>query len=97
MRSHLTIPLLAFALVLSGCATSTQFVSQAPTLEPPPASLERPCASPVELAEGNLSAGDVTGQWARDRVSLVRCRDRHGALVQFYRARDAALRGDADE
>jgi hypothetical protein len=80
-------------LVLSACATSTQFVSAPPTLDPPSAALAQPCASPVSLAEGDLSAGEVASGWARDRVSLVRCRDRHGALVEFYESRDAALRG----
>lgn len=85
------------ALALSACATSTQFVSQPPTLDPPPAALEQSCASPVNLAEGGLTSGQVTGLWARDRVSLARCRDRHGALVQFYQTRDAGLRGETDE
>lgn len=81
-------------LGLSACATSTQFVSQAPQLDRAPVALTQPCASPTALAEGGLNAGEVAGAWARDRVSLVRCRDRHGALAEFYVSRDAALRGE---
>lgn len=83
--------------MLAGCATSTQFASAPPTLAPPPAALVQRCPSPVDLAEGNLSAGEVAGHWARDRANLARCRDRHSALAAFIDNRDAALRGEGRE
>ncbi len=59
----------------------------------PPRGLERPCAAPVRLAGKPMSAGAVERHWGRDRVSLVECGARHGALVQWRRARDAGLAG----
>jgi hypothetical protein len=59
----------------------------------PPPDLVRPCRSPGALAKGALSAGAVERAWAKDRVSLAVCRDRHGALVHFYAERDAGLAG----
>jgi hypothetical protein len=31
---------------------------------------------------------------SRDRLALRECLERHGALREYYRLRDAALRGD---
>jgi|GEM_PF-3004949 len=40
-----------------------------------------------------MSAGAVERRWGKDRVSLVDCKARHGALVTWRRARDAGLAG----
>lgn len=40
-----------------------------------------------------MSAGAVERHWGKDRVSLVECGARHGALVKWRRARDAGLAG----
>jgi hypothetical protein len=51
-----------------------------------------PCADPANLPNGGLSQRDVERFWSKDRVNLIQCGDRHAALRDFYRGRDAALR-----
>jgi len=49
----------------------------------------------VRLTSKPLSAGAVERHWGRDRVSLVECGARHGALIAWRRNRDARLAGQA--
>jgi hypothetical protein len=51
-----------------------------------------PCADPANLPNGRLSQRDVERFWSKDRVNLIQCGDRHAALRDFYKGRDAALR-----
>src|SRR5215203_5745609 len=55
--------------------------------------LLRPCAEPQQLPRRAISRSEVVRAWARDRVSLADCGDRHDAVVQFYAERDAGLAG----
>lgn len=65
----------------------------ASALAAPPATLTEACGAPAELPEGPLSAGAVERAWAADIVALHSCRERHRAVTEFYRQRDAGLAG----
>lgn len=86
-------------MALAACA-STELDAKKPVelatpAAQPPGGLERPCASPARLAGKPMSAGAVERHWGKDRVSLVECGARHGALVKWRRARDSGLAGQA--
>jgi hypothetical protein len=55
----------------------------------PPAELVKPCDDPAELKDG--SAASVEIAFAHDTDALVTCGARHGAVLDFYRNRDAGL------
>ena len=87
-------------LIVLPCLLTAACVSTAPdrragllTLASPPADLVLPCGLAQLLPSGGLTQAQVERAWARDRVALKVCRDRHGALVAFYEGRDRALRG----
>lgn len=63
----------------------------------PDARLTAACSRPVDLPDGPMSAGAVERAWSRDRIALDDCRRRHGAVVIFYRERDAGLSGAAEK
>jgi hypothetical protein len=84
------------ALLLTGCGPS---VDTRPVVElqnaaaGAPTGLLADCADPADIPAGPISAGAVERVMAGDRTSLVDCKARHGALRDFYRARDAGLAG----
>jgi hypothetical protein len=86
MRSITTLTrlmLAACALPLASCASSTRsVVSPAAPLVAPEA-LTRRCAAPANLPMGSLEARRVFRFWARDRLALAVCLDRHAALAAF--------------
>lgn len=82
------------ALTLTACAGSTASVK--PDLRPAPGALTVACASPAKLPARGLSKREVETYWRRDRANLVSCKDRHGAVVTYYRQRDGRLIGGRD-
>lgn len=84
------MPILS-AFLLTACAGSTASVK--PDLRPAPPYLVAACADPSKLPSRGLSRREIEVYWRRDRANLVSCKDRHGALVTYYRSRDGRLVG----
>ncbi len=70
-----------------------------PDVRPPPEIL-RECAKPVKLVvrpgrntpiRKTLSAGETERLWRADRLALLDCGARKGAVQDFYADRDAAI------
>lgn len=76
---------------LTGCSGSTVFVE--PVVPNAPKELARDCPRPVLLPERTITQSEAEKFWGRDRAALVTCRDRHGALRDYYTGRDSKLRG----
>jgi hypothetical protein len=66
-------------MLLPACSPSSSAGIDLPALDPRVTS----CAAPVTI-EGELTGRDVQQGWARDRLSLVQCRDNLGAVVGYY-------------
>lgn len=82
------------ASTLTACAPSIDTadgIVAGQRLDPPPAEMVEPCATPPPLTRGTKA--EVTKALAGAFAALKVCRDRHGRLVAFYVDRDARLRG----
>lgn len=79
---HAGLIVIAFAF-LTGCSMPERIVVQTRIVKPvlPPA-LTAPCAAPVKLPAGALSASQIVPLWGRDRVNLKQCAARQAALVE---------------
>mgnify|MGYP006983104280 CR=1 FL=1 len=79
------------ASALTACSSSGRSGrADLPALD---ARLAAPCARPVPLAEGPLTADQVAKGWVRDRAALARCGDEKAAIVAGYRDLRAQLGG----
>lgn len=84
----------ACACLLVGCAASTRSGETAGLrLDPPPAEMVQEIAPPTRLPSRAMTQVEVERAWSTDRAALATGRARHSALVDWYAARDAALRG----
>ncbi len=71
--------ILGAALLLCGCTTTRQYVPPVSIAKIPP-SLRQACAGVVDIPDRDLTAGDVSRLWAKDRKALGTCLRRHEAL-----------------
>lgn len=93
------LSLLSLMSALSCCAgvPSQEAGNTAPVRElatpqaHPPKTFVASCEQPVDLSKSTGVAREIATLWAKDRASLADCRYKHGALVNFYRKRDAGL------
>ena len=53
--------------------------------------LQQDCKSPVSIPDQELTQVQVEQYWARDRYELIKCSEKHRAVVTYYNKRDAAL------
>lgn len=89
----LTATMLA-CLMAAGCV-STQSISAPP---PPPLLSEvdrvllETCLTPKRLP-AKLTQREIERLWIADRKALLECASRHEALRDYYKDRDARLRG----
>lgn len=74
--------LLCCALALGGCATVDRHSVLPPVTAKIPQSLKQACPSVVTIPERDLTVGEVSRLWAKDRTSLSICAKRHGALAK---------------
>lgn len=95
MQPKLTLMLVACVCLLTAGCASTKSVEVAPPPPPrltsPDTALTAPCKRPVALPDREITQKDVETLWITDRQSLLNCRSRHVALVEFYKGRDALL------
>lgn len=76
----------------AGCARSVERAPvAAPRLDPPPTALVEPCARPAPLPDRAMTRAEAAKGWARDRINLATCADRHSALSTFIADRDGRL------
>lgn len=80
--------------IASGCSTVSErpvvrLEFQRPLL---PAVAATPCAAPVQIPDRAITAGETTGLWGRDRVSLRECERRRAAAVDAVEAGKARTR-----
>ena len=45
-----------------------------------------PCNEPLLLPERKLSQVEIERHWAKDRASLIICRDEKGTLVSYFKS-----------
>jgi hypothetical protein len=74
--------LLCCALALGGCQTIDRHSALPPVTAKIPQSLRQACAGTVNIPDRDLTAGEVSRLWAKDRRALGACMRRHGALVK---------------
>ena len=80
-------------LALAACGDSIQSSTEAQRLNDAPTALAGACSRPVRIPERELTQAEVETLWLRDREALVACGIGKAALLEFYRNRDALLRG----
>ena len=85
------LPVAGFALALASCAPSTPLVVTAGLAARAPDALTQPCGSVQPLPNRGLAGGEIARFWGLDRMALVLCRRRHGALAAHVRAQEAAV------
>jgi hypothetical protein len=74
--------LLCCALALCGCASIDRHSVLPPATANIPQSLKQACPGVVTIPERDLTLGEVSRLWAKDRISLSICAKRHGALAK---------------
>ncbi len=86
-KSMQMLSLLTLALTAASCTCSTQSVPVQALKAVAPEPLLRPCKPPVALVDQAIGAAQVAKAWGTDRVSLVECLARHGALSDFEQSK----------
>lgn len=84
--------IVAAALALAGCSTTTIAPPDRPRLDPPAAQLLADCKLPVDLPPGEMTQRDIEKYWGTDRKHLIACFRKHGMLRDFIVDRDGNLR-----
>lgn len=98
MRPMPTLIAIVSLSLLAGCGVSTRSGETAGLrLDSPPAEMVQEIPTPTRLPARAMTQAEVERAWSADRAALVTGRKRHVSLVNWYAARDAALRGGRPE
>jgi hypothetical protein len=95
MKRTLTLTAITLACLMAAGCVSTRSISAPP---PPPLlsevdrALLAECLAPVRLP-AKLTQREIERLWISDRRALIECAKRHKALGDYYKDRDARLRG----
>lgn len=75
-----------------GCGGSIGSV-ESPLLIGPPTDLTDPCSSPTQIPDNEITQLQAEKYWGSDRRSLIICKNRNEALIEFYDNRDSLITG----